>query len=240
MKKLLVIIMVLPYMSVAQEVEEQIMTMTQFKIKQGHSAQFQDGVKKYKDCYNADGGEEGWSFWSRMQGEGTVYGVTDFMDKWAEMDETDDAGEGCYAIVMNFIMPHVETVSRNMARTLPDWSRKNAPAETKLAWVTYYKVDDGGDFSDVIKEVTSAMTEVEGDSRAYWYSLIGGGKDNADYMVSSIYGSYAELDVERDTPYEMYVKAKGEEKAKELSDKWESAGVESWSYIWEYKPDLSN
>jgi hypothetical protein len=106
--------------------------------------------------------------------------------------------------------------------------------------VTYYKVGDEGDFSDVIKEVTSTMTEVEGDSRAYWYSLIGGDRDNADYMVSSLYGSYAELDVERDSPYEMYVKAKGEEKAKEISEMWESADVESWSYIWEFQPELSN
>lgn len=38
-------------MAVAQEVEERIMTMTTFKVKQGHSAQFKDGVKKWKECY---------------------------------------------------------------------------------------------------------------------------------------------------------------------------------------------
>jgi hypothetical protein len=228
-------------MAFAQEVEERIMTMTQFKIKQGHTSQFKDGVKKYKECYTADQGENEWNFWSRMQGEGTVYGVTGFMDKWAEMDETDEAGKDCYSIVMNFIMPHVETITNDMAKTLPDWSRKNAPtAQAKLAWVTYYKVDNGGNFSDVIKEVTSTMKEVEGDSRAYWYSVIGGDIDNADYMVSSTYNSYAELDVKRDTPYEMYVKARGEDKAKEISDIWESAGVKSWSYIWEHQPELSN
>jgi hypothetical protein len=239
MKKLLSILMILPFIAFAQEVEERIMNMTQFEIKQGHTAQFKDGVKKYKECYTADGGEDQWNFWSRVQGEGTVYGVTSMMDKWAEMDETDEAGEGCYSIVMNFIMPHVETVSRDMARTLPDWSRKSDPSAMKLVWVTYYKVDDTGDFSDVIKEVTSTMKVVEGESRAYWYRVIGGDRDNADYMVSSIYGSFAELDVERDSPYEMYTKAKGEKKAKELSKLWESAGVESWSYIWEFQPEMS-
>jgi hypothetical protein len=240
MKKLCMLLLIFPFIAFAQEVEERIMTMTEFKIKQGHTAQFKDGVKKYKECYTEDGGEEEWTFWSRMQGEGTVYGVTGFMDKWAEMDETDEAGKDCYSIVMNFIMPHVETITNNMARTLPDWSRKNQPSnQTKLAWVTYYKVDNGGKFSDVIEEVTKTMTDVEGDSRAYWYSLIGGDVDNADYMVSSVYSSYAELDIKKDTPYEMYVKAKGEDKAKEISDLWESAGVESWSYIWEIQPDLS-
>ena len=231
--------MVLPFMAVAQEVEEQIMTMTLFKIKQGHSAQFIDGVKKYKECYTENEGVNEWNFWSRVQGEGTVYGVTSFMDKWAEMDETDTSGKDCYNIVVNFIMPHVESVNYDMAKTLPEWSKKTAPAETKLVWATYYKVGDAGVFSDVIKEVVSTMKDVEGDSRAYWYRFIGGDRDNADYMVSSTYGSYAELDIDRDSPYEMYVKAKGEKKANSLENMWKSADVESWSYIWEYKPEMS-
>ena len=240
MKKLLSILMILPLMAFAQEVEERIMTMTQFKIKQGHTAQFQDGVKKWKKCYTENGGESTWGFWSRMQGEGSVYGVTGFMDNWAEMDETDDAGKDCYSIVMNFIMPHVETTIDNMARTLPDWSKKSQPSETKLAWVTYFKVDDTGVFSDVIKEMSSTIANVEGEPRGYWYRLIGGDRDNADYMVSGTYSSWAELDVDRDSPYDLYLKAKGEEKTKEMDKMWDDAGVESWSYIWEYKPELSN
>ena len=232
--------MILPFMAFAQEVDDRIMTMTSFKIKQGHTAQFQDGVKKWKECYTKDGGENSWNFWSRMQGEGTVYGVTGFMDNWAEMDETDEAGKGCRYIVMNFIMPHVESVTRDMAKTLPDWSKKSQPSEIKLAWVTYFKVDDAGDFSDVIKEMSSTMREVEGDSRGYWYRLIGGDRDDADYIVSATYSSYAELDVDRDSPYQMYLKAKGEKKTKEMDKMWDSAGVESWSYIWEHQPELSN
>ncbi len=161
------------------------------------------------------------------------------MDNWAEMDETDEAGKDCYSIVMNFIMPHVESVTSNMARTLPDWSKRLAPEEMKLTWVTYFKVEDTGDFSDVIKEVSATMTKVEGEPRRYWYRLIGGDRDNADYMVSGIYKNWAELDIDRDSPYEMYVKEKGEEKAMEMDKLWDSAGVESWSYIWVYDEELS-
>ncbi len=66
MKKLLILLMIFPLMAFAQEVEERIMTMTEFKIKQGHGAQFKDGVKKWKECYTNDGGENTWGFWSRM------------------------------------------------------------------------------------------------------------------------------------------------------------------------------
>jgi len=240
MKKLLLIMLLLPLIGIAQDADERLMTMTTFKIKQGHTSQFQDGVKKYKKCYSEDGGEESWNFWRRSQGEGAVFGVTSMMDNWAEMDKTDEAGKDCYSIVMNFIMPHVESVSNGMARTLSDWSRKSSSSETKLAWVTYFKVEDAGDFSDVIKEVSSVMTEVEGEPRGYWYRIIGGDRDAADYMVSTVYGSYADLDIKRDGPYEMYVKAKGDKKAKEMDKMWDDAGVESWSYIWEFQEELSN
>lgn len=216
------------------------MNMTTFKIKQGHSAQFIDGVKKWKECYSEAGGENEWNFWRRVQGEGTVYGVTSFMDNWAEMDEeSDDAGKSCASIVMNFIRPHVETVSYEMAKTLPDWSKQSNTEDMKLAWVTYFKVDNGGDFSDVIKEISLTMKDVEGEPRGYWYRMTGGDRNAADYFVSTIYSSYSELDLDIDSPYEMYVKAKGEKKAEEMSKIWDDAGVESWSYIWEYKPEMS-
>jgi hypothetical protein len=239
MKKVLFILMILPFMTFAQEVEDQVMTMTQFNVKQGHSAQFKDGVKKWKECYTENNGEGSWNFWTRVQGTGSVYGVTTFMDNWAEMDESDPAGKECYAIVMNFIMPHVESVDYNLAKTMPAWSRKTAPSETKLIWVTYYKVDDTSVFSDVIKEVSSTIAEVEGDARGYWYRMIGGDRDNADYFVSSNYSSYAELDIDRDSPYNLYLKAKGEKKTEKMDKMWESAGVESWSYIFEYDASLS-
>lgn len=59
-------------------------------------------------------------------------------------------------------------------------------------------------------------------------------------MVSTLFKNYAEFDVERDSPYEMYVKANGEKKANELSKKWREAVKDSWSYIWEYNAELSN
>jgi len=231
--------MVLPFLTFAQEDNEQLMRLTTFKIKQGHSAQFKDGVKKWKECYTESGGEGQWNFWSRMQGEGSVYGITSYMDNWAEMDETDTAGKDCYSIVMNFIMPHVESSKNNMAKTLSGWSKQSAPEGMKLAWVTYFKADDRGDFADVIKEITSTMKEVEGESRGYWYRMIGGERDSADYFVSTVYSNYAELDVDKDSPYEMYTKAKGEKKAKKMDDMWENAGVESWSFIWELDEELS-
>jgi hypothetical protein len=241
MKKLLMIIMILPFMGFAQEDEEQILSMTQFHIKQGHSAQFEDGVKKYNECYGNDNGKETWNFWKRVQGEGSVYGVSSFMEKWAEMDADDPAGKDCYNIVVNYIMPHVESTRYDLAMTMPDWSRKTARESTpKLLWATYYDVKKDGKFSEIVSEVIATMKEKEGDSRAYWYDIMGGDKDGANYMVTTLYGSYAELDMDKDSPYEMYVKAKGEKKAKALSEEWNKAVNNSWSYIWEFKSELSN
>jgi len=240
MKRLLIMLMLIPFIGIAQDTEERILTMTQFNVKQGHRAQFEDGVKKYKECYTSNNGETNWNFWMRVQGEGTVYGATSFMEKWAEMDEEDNAGKSCYDIVSNFIMPHVESTRYNMAMTLSDWSKTSeSTSEPKLAWVSYYDVKDNITFSEIIAEVSSVIKAKEGEPRGYWYNLMGG-KDSGDYMVSTIYGSYAELDVDEDSTYQMYLKAKGEKKAKETLNKWNKAVNDSWSYIWEYKPEISN
>lgn len=241
MKKLLLILMLLPFIGIAQNNEKQIMTMTGFMVKDGHSAQFEDGVKKWKECYVSNDGEGEWNMWKRVQGTGIMYGATSFMDKWAEMDEKDSAGKNCSAVFMNFIMPHVEKIKYDLSETIPDWNRKSERIQQpKLAWVTYYDVKKDGAFNEIISEVIETMKATEGDSRAYWYNILGGGKEASDYMVSTIYNSYADLDVKRDSPYEMYVKAKGEKKAKELSEKWYTAVSDSWSYIWEFLPELSN
>jgi hypothetical protein len=239
MKKLCMLLLIFPFMAFAQEVEERILTMSEFKIKQGHSEQFKDGAKKWKECYIGNEGTDSWNFWERVQGEGTVYGLTGFMDKWAEMDETDPAGKDCRMIVKDFIMPHVEKATYNLAMTLPDWSRKSAPSDTKLVWVTYFRVKNSANFSDIIKEMTGVISEKEGEPRGNWFNIMGGDVDAPDYMVSTNYGSYAELDIDKDSPYQMYLKAKGEKKTKEMGAKWDMAVEDSWSYIYELNTDLS-
>lgn len=241
MKKVLIIIMLLPFMAVSQTFEKGLLGMSSLTVKLGHSAQFEDGVKKWKECYLGNEGDWSWGMWKRVQGEGTVYALNGLMENWAEMDVSDDeAGKDCASIVMNFIMPHVEKSSYNLAMTLPDWSRKSIGAETGLVWVSYFRVKDRDMFVDVVKDVTSVMAEKEGEPRGYWYSFQGGGEYAPDYMVSSPYANFAALDEDEEGAFTMYEKAKGKKKADEMKNKWRMAVDAGWSYIWEYKEELSN
>ncbi|NCQ15847.1 MAG: hypothetical protein GW810_13825, partial [Flavobacteriales bacterium] len=123
----------------AQNNEKALLTMSEITVKQGHNAQFMEGVKQWKECYLENKGEETWNMWQRVQGEGTVYVMTGLMSNWADMDKKDPVNKECYTTVLNFIMPHVEKVNFNIARTMPEFSR--GPSEDmKLVWVTFYRV----------------------------------------------------------------------------------------------------
>jgi len=240
MKKLVFLLLFMPCILLAQTFEDGILTLTEFTIKIGHSAQFEDGVKKWKECYNANGGENTWGFWSRVQGEGRVYGITSYMENWAAMDVEDESNTGCGVIVSDFIMPHIEKVNYHITTTLPDWSKKTMDSRGKLVWVTYFRVNDSRTFSRVVKDVTGVIAEKEGEPRGYWYSFMGGGEQDPDYMVSQMYPNYAALDADEDGPFKLYSDAKGEKKANEMMDDWNKAVDAAWSYIWEYNEELSN
>lgn len=234
--------MILPFMALAQEEEKgKLMSFSDFTIKMGHAAQFEDGVKKWKECYLEAGGEDSWNFWKRVQGEGAVYSFVGYMENWAEMDdEGDDAGKGCASIVMNFIRPHVEKIKYSLVRGIPEWSKQSEEDNVKIAWETSFRVKNGKLFNEVVESVTTVMKDVEGEPRGYWSYVIGGDEHEADYNVATLYDSYAALDKDEDSPFKMYEKAKGKKKADEMRDKWEDAVDEAWGYIWEYKKELSN
>ncbi|SDG77613.1 hypothetical protein [Psychroflexus sediminis] len=242
MKKLVMIILMLPLVAMAQEVDSQLLTLTEFTVKQGHAAQFLEGVKKWKTCYNENNGTNSWNFWSRVQGEGNVYGVSGNMSNWAEMDNDDEAGEACRVVAMNFIMPHVEKVVYDITRSIPKWSKKNPSTDMKLVWVTYFKVKDRAMFNEIVKDVSGTLADEEGEPRGYWYGFMGGGLDAPDYMVSETFPSYAALDEDdkKDSPFTVYKKVHGDKKAKEMNEMWSKAVDKGWSYLWELNQDLSN
>jgi hypothetical protein len=241
MKKVLIILMVLPLFAVAQ-MTEGLLDLTEITVKQGHNAQFLDGVKQWKACYNEENGTDNWSFWSRVQGEGSVYGISSNMVNWAEMDKEDTAGKTCNMIVMNFIMPHVEKIDYNITKNLTDWSKKSESTDTKLVWVTYFRVKNNMLFNEIIKEMTDVITTVEGEPRGQWYSFMGGGENTPNYMVSDLFTGYAGIDEDekRDGPFALYKKVKGDKKASQLMDKWMNAVDGQWSYLWKLNEELSN
>ena len=129
MRKLLYLLLLLPFVVVSQGNES--------FLKQGHEAQFIEGVKSWKKCYQDNEGKNKWNMWRRVQGEGSVYTLTSSMAKWAEMDEDNDiAGQKCRIKVVDLIRPHIKSTNYNIARSMPEVSRTTPmPEDTKLVWV---------------------------------------------------------------------------------------------------------
>lgn len=242
MKKVLYVMLLLPFVLIAQENESFLLNMSEITVKHGHNAQFIEGVKSWKECYLENNGEDTWNIWSRVQGEGTVYTMTSRMAKWAEMDEEgDEAGKECRMIVQNFIMPHVKSVHYNIARSMPDVSTTAASmADATVVWVYNAKINNSTNFLDVVKEISAATKKAEGNPRGTWYSVAGGSPEVADFFVAIPFKNFAELDIETDSIWKVYEKANGKSKTDALRTKMRASISSDWSYMYSLNKELSN
>lgn len=216
-----------------------ILSMTTLTIKPGHDVQFREGVKAWKACYIENKGEWTWNVWHQMNGEGNVYILTSTMPNWAEMDETNDDGKNCRDLVRNLINPHIESAEDNFARFEPEYS-KAYPNPDPVLWVTYWQANNGMKFREIVKEVTAATAKAEGSSRGYWYSLMGGSKDAADFLVATPFTNFAALDMDRENVWNIYEKANGKEKRDQLQAEFRGTIKEVWSYLYKLDADLSH
>ncbi|MGC9344261.1 MAG: hypothetical protein ACP5E3_16275 [Bacteroidales bacterium] len=224
----------------AQDEEESfILSLTEFTVKPGHDFEFREGIKAWKDCYLENGGEWSWTIWRRVQGEGNVYILSSSMSSWAEMDETgDEAGKECRDMSRELINPHIEKAKYNLARYMPEMS-KTEPMEYDVVWVTNWTVNDGDKFRGTVNEITDIIRDVEGDPRGFWYGVMGGAVDEADYFVVDPYKNFAAMDEDRDGVWTLVEKSKGEKKKDELRQNFLDSVDEAWAYMYTREKELS-
>ncbi|HEY9168874.1 MAG TPA: hypothetical protein VIN72_05255 [Lutibacter sp.] len=240
MKKVLLLAVFIPMLALSQNDDSKLLNMTEITVKFGHESQFIAGVKMWKECYLDKKGTEKFNVWRRIQGEGVMYVLTGMINNWSEMEKEDEASKECRVKLVDFIMPHIEKMNYNIARTMPEIS-KTIPSEgTKLVWVSFFRVKNSNDFLEVIKEIGSTLRTVEGTPRGTWYDFMGGGVDSPDYMISNQYKGYADLDVARDGVWKIYENKNGKKKTDNLRAKAIASVENSWSYLYLLNTELSN
>lgn len=225
--------------NVARAQEKYILSSTEFTVKGGQEKKFEDGIKAWKACYLENKGEWTWNIWKRYNGKGSVYVLTSRSENWAKMDdENDEAGKKCWQIAMDKIVPHVESSEDNFVTNMPEFS-KATPAEMGVIWVSFFRVENGPLFREVVKEIGDITQKAEGEKRGYWYSANGGGPESFDYYVVTPYKNFAALDVKRDAVWDMVEKAKGKEETEKMRAKFRSSLKDSWAYLYKRMDDLS-
>ncbi len=240
MKRIILILLLIPFLGLSQEQESRILHMYELKIKMNERQKFEAGMKKWKDCYLENNGTDAWNVWNRIQGASGTVAVTFFMDNWAEMDEEPtSADKACQALFQSDVFPYVESMDHNIAKTMPEWSKAPSSGNT-VAWVRFFRVDNWRDFNDVVKEVGGTYKEAKGEALGYWYDFMGGSPDGADYMVSMLHKNFAGLDDEWDSPWEVYEQKHGKEKTTKMQEKFRSSVADTWTYIYKLNENLSN
>ncbi len=240
MKKILLLAVFIPMLAISQNDVSKLLNMTEITVKSGHESQFIAGVKLWKECYLEKKGTDKFNFWRRVQGEGIMYVLTGMIDNWAEMDKEDEAGKECRMKLVDFVLPHIEKVNYNIARTMPEVSKTKPSEGTKLVWVSFFSVENSNDFIEVIKEIGSTLRTVEGTPRGTWYDFMGGGPDSPDYMISMQYKGYADLDISKDGVWKIYENINGKKKTDNLRAKAIASVKSSWSYLYLLNTELSN
>ncbi len=240
MKKLSLLLLIVPFILMGQDDDSsKITNVTHITVKMGHEAQFAEGVEKYKKCYSENNGEGKWNFWRRVQGSNTVYAVTDNLENWAEMDDdNDEASNKCRSMFPEFILPHMETMDYMITSSMPDISSDATDAKDKV-WVTYFRVKNSSDFMEVIKAISGEIKKAEGDERAYWYAVVGGSEESADYMVAWPFDNFADLDKDVDGVWKVYENAHGKEATEKLRTKFRESVDGSWSYMYNKSDSMS-
>jgi hypothetical protein len=217
-----------------------LMTVTEFTIKPDHDLQFQEGVKAWKECYLAEKGEWTWRIWQRQQGEGNVYVLATDMPNWAEMDKDDPVGKNCAALAMSMINPHIEKATNHINRLLPALS-KTTPTDNELISVSFFELNPshGHLFLPAIREVEASRAKVEGAQRGYWYTWLTKSPDSPDYHVVTPYKNYADMDILRDGPWDIYEKEHGKEKRDEVQNNFRLSLKNSWVYQYKLNVEMS-
>ncbi|NBC28036.1 MAG: hypothetical protein GVY08_14330 [Bacteroidetes bacterium] len=236
------LVMLLAFAGIANaqdENERQILSLTEFTIKPGHTSAFQEGVKSWKECYLDNEGTWTWNVWDRMNGKGSVYLLTSYTSSWAEMDEDDEAGQMCAPIVLQLIMPNVEVAENQYFYTMPDWSPTPSGEQSNFVEVAYFKISHYDRFVDLVTGVTGIIEDVEGDKRSSWYDSYGRSPGQFHYMSVVGHDSLASLDNPETNIWEVIIDAEGEDRRDELVDLYYQSVEESWMYMYRRMEDMS-
>lgn len=239
LKQIILLFLLLPIATFAQEKKGSLMNVTEITVKPGHNAQFVAGVKLYKECYIKNKGSEHWNVWHRVQGDGNVYELTGTMANWAEMDKEDPASAACRQTVSEFILPHIESTSNNIAQNIPELSIQSKEG-TKLIWVTFFKVKSSAEFKEFVSSMDAALKANGGKNRGYWYHMVGGAPESANYFITQPFKGFSDLDEDSDGIWKIYEKANGKKATDALKLKAKEAIDKNWSYIYTLSEDLSN
>ena len=231
----------IPFTASAQEESSgHMLSLLEIHVKAGHEDDFRAGIAAWKECYIENNGTGSWNIWRRQQGQGNVYVAAFRMSNWADMDTPDEAGRACRSIAMEQITPYTLTdhSANSYARLMTDISRTGPGGD--VIWVSNFRADDGRLMMSVVRKVAAAIKETEGDHRGYWYSVMGGPEEAADYFVVTPFENFAAMEVDRDGVWEIVTKVHGEDEAEKLRSDFRTSLDAGWSYIFRRVGNLSH
>ncbi|WP_411768396.1 hypothetical protein [Winogradskyella sp. A3E31] len=215
MKKLAVLLFILPLLCFAQEPPAMV-EMVEVDVKFGHEPSFYKAMTEYNACLKENNWDGSYEAWWRRQGEGTqVVFVRDIMTYGDLDNDSSEASEKCQNDHMPDLTSHSRAYRSSYMVPLTDWSASTPPVG-KVVNVMNFDVHDPFTFGEIIQEIVGTVKDAEG-YNAHWLGSKGG--DTHDFSVVFFYDSFAEMGEDRFNPWAIYAKKHGEEKLKKMRSK---------------------
>ncbi len=211
-----------------------VLSLYHIEIEHGQNRAWREGVKALKDCYTEQKGERAWWTWQRQNGRGTVYTVVVSSPNWADFDTQDEKMRACYTIFDEQMSPHETAVTTQFLRP----NKLHQQASGGIARVTGLTLNDYNTFMEVAGAVTETQKAEKAPPRE-WYDNMGGANGDEDVVIIRRYDNYAGMDEVEENLWAMMTRVHGEEKSGAMRDKVRSTIDSAWTYIYEYKADLS-
>lgn len=239
MKKLLVMVMagiaLASFSAMAQDGDNIARTFF-VQTKMGHGDAFTEGVKKYWECYEANGGDWTWTAWSRTSGRLGLYVFRSDGHNWADFDADNTAGQACGDTFDANVTPHVETFEGGWSRDMPDVSR-HEEGDMTVAYVGVFWVNDSRKFEQWIDDTHKATTEKEWGH--YHWGAITTSDDGADYYVAIMNADFADMAPPETSFWEIQEQVHGSRKVEQMRQTLSDIIDKSAWHIWSRVDDIS-
>jgi hypothetical protein len=157
------------------------------KVKSGHQAEFEAGVKKQIEWYEKNNETWHWHLWQLETGEDIGnYVFRSPSHTWADLDARTERGSEARAHFMEHVSPHLDSISGAIGEILPDLSHwpediPMVPMVSVYEFSLHYGMVE--DFIHTIGKIHEAIQETDWPVDYAWGVTVSGGEVGTMWLV---------------------------------------------------------
>jgi len=189
---LIVLAVALPVLAADDDGEPVLARAYTLKVKSGHQAEFEAGVKKQVEWYKKNNETWHWHMWQRETGPDIgTYIFRSPSHRWQDLDDRAERGSEARAQFMKNVAPHLDSISGAIGEILPDVSHwpedfGEVPMVSVYEFNLHYGMAER--FMHTIGKIHEAIQKTEWPANYAWGVTVSGGEVGTFWLVIPMKG----------------------------------------------------